>query len=99
MRVIVQSSNIGTGGCIVYLTWLVFNLLILIFIISTFAMANIWYTEEGVIRRISPNAKIINSERNIFRYSKLIIEDGNTSKTVYIDTNILFNAKIRENVK
>lgn len=69
-------------------------------VIGTAIMGNQWYTETGVLRKIQlehPAAtEIIDTQRNVWRYSVITVREDAVNKKYYLDTNILFNYKVYE---
>ncbi len=69
-------------------------------VIGIGVMGNQWYEEAGVLRKIKlehPAAtEIVDTQRNIFRYSIITVREDMANKKYYLDTNILFDYRIIE---
>ena len=59
---------------------------------------NFWYMEQSVERALQvdqPSAKVLKSERNIFAYSKILVQAGVGKEvvryTVCLDSDVLWN--------
>lgn len=58
-------------------------------------MSNAWYVEDGVLSKLKaehPKVKrmrVIRSERNIFDYSVIFVDEDGQRKSYLIDTNAL----------
>lgn len=67
-------------------------------LIGGVAMGNGWFFENDVLRKIQLNhpqaSKIIDTERNIWRYSVITVEESGQKKQYGLDSNVLFNYKI-----
>lgn len=67
---------------------------------STMLCANYWFTENGVLRELRakhPNVtRILKVERNVFSYSRIVVEENGVRKEYLLDTNVLFNYEFRE---
>ncbi|HBI34436.1 MAG TPA: hypothetical protein DEA43_01185 [Candidatus Moranbacteria bacterium] len=78
--------------------------LVIVFIVCGYGligagvMGNAWFTEKGVLKKIQANhpkiTKLIDTERNMFRYSVITVEENDQRKQYDLDSNVLFNYKI-----
>lgn len=79
---------------------IVCNVAIFVLLEITIIMGNQWYTEAGALKQIQvehPTAtEIIDTQRNLWKYSVITVKEKGVSKTYYLDSNIFFNYEIHE---
>jgi len=67
-------------------------------VIGGIIMGNAWYFEADVLRKIQidhPQAtKIIDTQRNIWKYSVIKVEENGQRREYCLDSNVLFNYTI-----
>lgn len=66
-----------------------------------FWMANIYFTENGVLRELRnefpKTERVVKIERNFFSKSIIIVEEKNGDRPIYeLDSNILFNYEFKK---
>jgi hypothetical protein len=63
-------------------------------------MGNEWYSEDGVLRElrfIHPKVtRIVHTERHIWAYSVIVVDEGGIPKTYLLDSNIEENYRFHE---
>ena len=81
---------------LVTVTTIIVIILMLITAVTTIAMSNLWYTEDGVVARISAveggTVRLVEAHRNVFSHSTFVVDRENGNRERYnLDTNLLFN--------
>lgn len=73
--------------------------IIILGISSSALMANLWYTDEGVLKKLqSENSdveKVLTVSKNTWDYSEIRVLKGEVWTTYYLDTNILRTIKLK----
>ena len=63
--------------------------------IGGICMGNEWYSESDVLRELKADhpkvERIVHTERNIWSYSVITVEEGGQRKTYLLDSNIFQN--------
>lgn len=79
---------------LIIVIWLIGFVGMLLFY-ATLLKGNFYYTQDGVLKALQfekPNVtKILKTERNIWSYSRIFVEESGARKVYCLDTNVLFN--------